>query len=96
MDFEPSERQGLSAFFRLHHAPHAGHLDEHQLEVDRRRPAACAPVECGETHGASCGHESVPHGDHVDYDVAGALRHPHGGHCDLHGLLPGEREDSKR
>ncbi len=64
--------------------------------MDRRRPAACAPVECGETHGASCGHESVPHGDHVDYDVAGALRHPHGGHCDLHGLLPGEREDSKR
>jgi UDP-2,3-diacylglucosamine pyrophosphatase LpxH len=27
----------------------------------------------------------VPHGDHVDYLVAGHLHHPHGGHCDDHG-----------
>jgi hypothetical protein len=32
----------------------------------------------------------------VDYDVAGALHHPHGSHCDLHGLLPGEREEAKK
>jgi hypothetical protein len=30
----------------------------------------------------------VPHGDHVDYLVAGHLHHPHGGHCDDHGPLP--------
>jgi hypothetical protein len=27
----------------------------------------------------------VPHGDHVDYLVAGHLHHPHQGHCDHHG-----------
>jgi UDP-2,3-diacylglucosamine pyrophosphatase LpxH len=27
----------------------------------------------------------VPHGDHVDYLVAGHLHHPHGNHCDDHG-----------
>ena len=55
-----------------------------------RSPAR--PSSAAETHGASCGHESVPHGDHVDYDVGGALHHPHAGHCDLHGLLPADRD----
>ncbi len=77
------------------HAPHEDHLDEHRLEVDWKRPEVCAPVECGEEHGKTCGHESVPHGDHVDYDVAGALHHPHAGHCDLHGLLPGVHNTTK-
>jgi hypothetical protein len=27
----------------------------------------------------------VPHGDHVDYLVAGHLHHVHGDHCDDHG-----------
>jgi hypothetical protein len=27
----------------------------------------------------------VPHGNHVDYRVAGHLHHPHGDHCDDHG-----------
>jgi hypothetical protein len=30
---------------------------------------------------------AVPHGDHVDYAVGGALHHPHGDHCDLHGRI---------
>ena len=35
-------------------------------------------------HGTDCGHESVEHGDHVDY-VHGAHRHAaHDGHCDEH------------
>jgi hypothetical protein len=29
----------------------------------------------------------APHGDHVDYLVAGRLHHPHGDHCDDHGPL---------
>ena len=31
-------------------------------------------------HGPDCGHEAVPHGDHVDYIVEGRLHHPHGDH----------------
>lgn len=69
------------------HAQHEGHADEHRLDVDRRRPKACAPVECGDAHGGTCGHSAVPHGDHVDYEVSGSLHHPHAGHCDLHGKL---------
>jgi len=70
------------------HAVHEGHADEHRLDVDRRRPNVCAPIECGERHGAeSCAHVPVPHGAHVDYDVNGDLHHPHGDHCDLHGWL---------
>ena len=38
-------------------------------------------------HGPDCGHEAVPHGDHVDYLVDGHLHHPHGEHCDDHGQL---------
>ncbi len=36
-------------------------------------------------HGPGCGHEAVPHGDHLDYLVDGQLHHPHGDHCDHHG-----------
>lgn len=36
-------------------------------------------------HGPDCGHEAIPHGDHVDYVVNGRLHHPHGDHCDDHG-----------
>jgi hypothetical protein len=38
-------------------------------------------------HGAGCGHESVPHGDHVDFLVEGRLHNPHGDHCHDHGPL---------
>jgi zinc transport system permease protein len=40
-------------------------------------------------HGSGCGHEPVPHGDHVDYDHDGHLHAPHrttdGVHYDEHG-----------
>lgn len=76
----------------LHHA-HEGHFDEHVVAVDKTNPAdctpghACAAHDAGHVHGAACGHESVPHGDHVDYLVEGHLHHPHGEHCDDHGAL---------
>ena len=38
-------------------------------------------------HGPSCGHEAVPHGEHIDYLVSGRLHHPHGDHCDDHGAV---------
>jgi len=74
----------------LHH-PHEGHVDEHQLAVSATNPADCTPDHsCGahdadHAHGPDCGHEAVPHGDHVDYLVDGHLHHPHDGHCDDHG-----------
>lgn len=70
----------------LHHA-HAGHYDEHVLDVSASNPDGCHPThECaGHVHGSNCGHEAVPHGDHVDYLVNGRLHHQHGNHCDDHG-----------
>ncbi len=76
----------------LHHA-HDGHVDECVIEVGGANPAACTPShQCaghaaGHVHGAACGHEAIPHGDHLDYLVAGHLHHPHGSHCDDHGAL---------
>ena len=76
----------------LHHA-HEDHVDECTLEVGGASPAECTPEHSctghdGEhTHGPDCGHEAVPHGDHVDYLVDGHLHHPHDGHCDHHGAL---------
>lgn len=76
----------------LHHT-HDGHTDECALEVDAVHPAACTPShacaghDAQHTHGASCGHPAVPHGDHVDFIVNGHLHHPHGGHCDDHGAV---------
>jgi len=74
----------------LHH-PHEGHVDECALEVSSQNPADCTSGhdcsghEAGHVHGAGCGHEAVPHGDHVDYLVDGHLHHSHNGHCDNHG-----------
>jgi hypothetical protein len=74
----------------LHHHGAAG-VEEHTLPVDGTNPAACTPGHaCGghaakHQHGPGCGHEAVPHGDHVDYLVNGHLHHPHGDHCDDHG-----------
>ncbi|HEY3945314.1 MAG TPA: hypothetical protein VGL78_08820 [Solirubrobacteraceae bacterium] len=73
----------------LHH-PHEGHVDEHVIDIDAAHPGGhTAPVDCdpGHAHSADCGHEAVPHGDHVDFLVDGRLHHPHGDHCDDHGPL---------
>ena len=76
----------------LHHV-HGDHVDEHSLEVGADNPGDCTPDhscaghESGHVHGEGCGHEAVPHGDHVDYLVDGHLHHPHNGHCDHHGAV---------
>ncbi|MGN6983431.1 hypothetical protein ACTHSL_00120 [Neisseria sp. P0008.S010] len=70
----------------LHHE-HNGHYDEHTLPVNETNPDACIPLDicAGHVHGEGCGHEVVPHGDHIDYLVNGRLHHQHGDHCDDHG-----------
>ena len=76
----------------LHH-PHDGHVDEHRIEVTSVNPEKCTPSHnCSgheelHVHGPTCGHEAVPHGNHVDYLVDGHLHHPHGSHCDDHGTV---------
>ncbi|ABX04712.1 conserved hypothetical protein [Herpetosiphon aurantiacus DSM 785] len=66
------------------HAEHEGHYDDHVIAISATNPAACAPVACACTHD-DCGHEMIPHGDHVDYLYEGRLHHRHGDHCDDHG-----------
>lgn len=74
----------------LHHVGNAG-VEEHALEVTAQNPAGCTRGHTcnghdqNHKHGPGCGHEAVPHGDHVDYLVDGHLHHPHGDHCDNHG-----------
>ena len=76
----------------LHHA-HADHVAECTVAVDAANPAVCSPGHAGgehveaHAHRLGCGHEAVPHGDHVDYLVGAHLHHPHGEHCDDHGRL---------
>jgi hypothetical protein len=76
----------------LHHHD-AGSVERHALPVSEANPGDCTPDhDCAEhdahhQHGPDCGHETVPHGDHVDYLVGGHLHHPHGDHCDDHGAV---------
>jgi hypothetical protein len=75
----------------LHHPRPDGSVEEHRIGVSETNPDAHNPTEAGHgadhTHGPGCGHEAVPHGDHLDYLVDGRLHHPHGDHCDDHGPL---------
>jgi hypothetical protein len=72
---------------------HDGHTEEHVVEVSETNPDRCSPEhrarghESTHQHGPGCGHEAVPHGNHIDYLVGGRLHHPHGDHCDDHGPL---------
>lgn len=74
----------------LHHE-HEGHYDEHTIEVTATNPDECNQQHncqaSNHVHGPGCGHEAVPHGDHVDYLVDGRLHHMHNGHCDDHGPI---------
>lgn len=73
----------------LHHQREDGTVEEHKLEVTAQNPTEHKLTSEGHgpdhVHGPGCGHERVPHGDHVDYLVDGRLHHPHGDHCDDHG-----------
>ncbi len=76
----------------LHH-PHDGHVDEHTLSISASNKASCTPAhacsghEAKHVHSATCGHEAIPHGDHIDYLVNGHLHHTCQAHCDDHGPL---------
>ncbi len=68
------------------------HYDEHRLDVSSANPEGCVDTTAaccgtGHRHGPDCGHEAVPHGDHIDYLVDGTLHHPCGDHCDQHGSV---------
>jgi len=77
----------------LHHQSSAGVVEEHSLDVNEANPAncsgghVCSGHDAAHVHGPGCGHEAVPHGDHVDYLVDGHLHHQHNGHCDNHGAV---------
>lgn len=77
----------------LHHMRPDGQVEEHYLDISDTNPSVCTPNhqcsghDASHVHGPDCGHEAVPHGDHVDYLVDGHLHHPHGNHCDDHGPL---------
>lgn len=73
----------------LHHA-HAGHVDEHTIEVSSTNPEAeelSGRVTTDDhAHGhAGEEHASVQHGDHVDFVHDGRLHFRHGDHTDDHG-----------
>lgn len=75
----------------LHHM-HEGHVDEHCIEISDKNPDRCTKGlsinhDSGHVHGPGCGHEAIPHGDHICYLVDGRLHHPHDGHCDDHGPI---------
>lgn len=72
----------------LHHV-HDDHVDEHSLagNGDCTPEHKCDDHEAAHKHGPSCGHDSVPHGDHTDYIVNQHLHHPCSTHCDDHGKV---------
>ena len=51
-----------------------------RLHARRHHEASEHPHE----HGPGCGHEAVPHGDHVDYLHDGHRHAAHGAHYDEH------------
>ena len=75
------------------HFPHDGHTDDHVLSISDHNPASCTPShscsghQSDHVHGPTCGHEAIPHGNHVDYLVNGHLHFPHQAHCDDHGIV---------
>ena len=75
----------------LHFMKPDGSVEEHKLDVNSINPAtchgghACTAHSADHVHGPGCGHEAVPHGDHVCYIVDGHLHYQHDGHCDHHG-----------
>lgn len=77
----------------LHHQTTAGFVEEHTLDVNDTNPASCTSGhdcsghDAAHVHGPNCGHEAVPHGDHIDYLVDDHLHHQHNGHCDNHGVV---------
>ncbi len=55
------------------------------IPVTEKNPAESKTLPCGCDHTDACGHEMVPHGDHMDYLVNGRLHHVKNGECYDHG-----------
>jgi len=73
----------------LHHV-HGDHVDEHTLSDSGSKCTPdhkCSSHKTDHKHGANCGHDAVPHGDHTCYLVEGHLHRPCGDHCDHHGEI---------
>src|SRR5690349_23727253 len=72
---------------RLENVSSSGRIADHVIPVSDANPNECTPQhrcaghQANHVHGSQCGHQAVPHGDHVDYLVDGHLHHPHGSHC---------------
>jgi hypothetical protein len=70
----------------------AGRVEEHRIDISAPNPSGCTPGfhdghSAQHHHGAGCGHEAIPHGNHTDYLADGHLHHAHGDHCDDHGAV---------
>lgn len=68
----------------LHHEKD-GEWVECKIPVNNQNPAEEKLIACACNHNDDCGHEMVPHGDHMDYLVNGRLHHVHNGKCEDHG-----------
>ncbi|WP_314451021.1 zinc transporter permease [uncultured Microbacterium sp.] len=55
-----------------HHAVHGDHYDEHESVAEH--------TVADHAHASDCGHEAVPHDDHVDYVHDGHKHAAHGEH----------------
>ncbi len=71
------------------HKVHGDHVHCISIEFSDQNPDGCNPIQVqkGHVHGKGCGHEQIPHGDHVDYLVEGRLCYQHGDHVDDHGSV---------
>src|SRR6266403_5058014 len=75
------EHHGHTDYLEHGHLEHqeGERVGEHIVEVDAEHPDRCtagheaAGHPKGHVHGPDCGHEAVPHGDHIDYLVEGHL-----------------------
>jgi hypothetical protein len=76
----------------LHHM-HDDHVDEHSLSQSNQNKSSCTPEhncsthDTSHKHGIGCGHDAVPHNNHIDYLVGEHLHHPCNNHCDHHGYI---------
>lgn len=60
------------------------------IRARRHRRLAHRATDHPHEHRENCGHQAVPHGDHVDYLHDGHRHAPHGDHYDEHGDHPKE------
>jgi zinc transport system permease protein len=59
-------------------------FDDDDVWGQETRSHTVVPEDHGHAHGPACGHQAVPHGDHVDYLHGGHRHAPHGAHYDEH------------